>query len=100
MGLYGIDFYRFGVEIEIIAEPRKDRFEREHHHHDDKSYKDACNKYYPILAMAMREFGLNAQAEGRYERYKSRCNVKRWTIMRDTSLEKQLPKSPASQSSM
>ena len=74
-----MEHYYFGVEIEVIAQP--------HVIDGGLDYKQKCDLYYGKLANTMRSMGLNAQAEGRSERYKSQCDTRRWTVMRDTSLE-------------
>ena len=72
--------YTFGVEIEIIAEPRK--------HSDSIEYKD----YYEALANFLRGEGHLAMAEDGFdERRKRPDHYDKWYITSDRSLTKPEP---------
>lgn len=70
------DFYYFGVEIEIIAEPRV---------HDSSRHKRT--HYYEKLARALRREDLSALADRLDERYrKHNEHYDKWWITKDGSL--------------
>lgn len=85
-------YFYFGVEIEAIAEHKtRALFTKCYVFHNPD-----CDLAYGLLASRKRVLGLDVEAEMRSGHYKSRQDVERWTIMKDTSLETPAPPVPAS----
>jgi len=78
-----VSSYAFGIEIEIIARPL----------HIRSNYGD--REYYKKFAQALREMGLNAQADDLSgdNRHNSAQYTRGWWITRDGSLSSVSPKS-------